>query len=324
MNVSGASPSPASVAAPDSGLVSVVLNFLDAERFIEEAVDSVYAQSHPAWELVLVDDGSRDGSTAIARRYAARDPGRVRYLEFPGHENRGASAARNLGIAESRGEFVAFLDADDVCFEHRLKRSVELLQRHPEADMVYGETEYWHSWAGESAPYPDRIQPHWFDADRVVAPPDLLVAYLMHTAALPCMSAITLRRSAALASGGFIESFPGMHDDQAFLARFCLTRSVFVSHECWDRYRQHPASLSAAAAERGEVAEAQRIYLAWLRALLDAEGMRDTRVWDALRYAERVTAYQGAGARNRVARAALRAFTRLRMALRPSATLAPR
>ena len=309
---------------PDPGVVSVVMNFLDAERFIDEAVESVYAQSFPAWELLLVDDGSTDGSTAIARRYAARDPERVRYLEFPGHENRGASAARNLGIAEARGEFVAFLDADDVWLEDRLKQSVALLQRHQDADMAYGETEYWYSWAGEAAPHADRVQPHWFAADRVVRPPELLIGHLMHTASLPSVSAITLRREAALASGGFLESFPGMHDDQAFLARFCLARGVYVAHECWDRYRQHPGSLSALSAQRGEDARARSLYLAWLREFLDAEEMRGTRVWDALRYAERVSAYQGAGRRMKLMRWVLRARTRLRMALRPSGTLASR
>jgi len=72
-------------------LVSVVVIFLDAARFLEEAVASVLAQDHPNWELLLVDDGSRDGSSAIARRYAERHPGRVRHLEHAGHANRGKS-----------------------------------------------------------------------------------------------------------------------------------------------------------------------------------------------------------------------------------------
>ena len=310
--------------APDAGRVSVVMNFLDAERFIKEAIDSVYAQSYPAWELLLVDDGSSDGSTAIAKGYAARDPGRVRYLEFPGHENRGASAARNLGIVEARGEFIAFLDSDDIWFPEHLVRSVELLCAHPDADMVYGESEYWYSWAGDTALHHDRVQPHGIRADRVIRAPELLIAHLLHVAALPCMSTITLRRSAALACGGFVESFRGMHDDQAFLARFCLTRRVYVAHECWDRYRQHPASLCAVSVRRGEDVGARRVYLSWLREFLDAQGMRDTRVWDALRYAERVAAYQVPGRRKKLVRWMLRAATKLRMALRPSPNLAAR
>jgi hypothetical protein len=151
----------------------------------------------------------------------------------------------------------------------------------------------------------------------------LLLAYLLHEASLPSMSAITVRRRAAVDSGGFVESFRGMHDDQAFLARFCLTRGAYVAHECWERYRQHQSSLCAVSAQRGEAAEARAVYLAWLREFLDAEGVRDTRVWDALRYAERVSPYQGPGRRKRAVRWALHAGTRLLMALRPSRPRAP-
>ena len=81
--------------------------FWEAERFLEEAIESVVAQTYASWELLLVDDGSRDGSTAIARRYVRRFPDRMRYLEHPGHANLGMSASRNLGIRHSRGSYVA-------------------------------------------------------------------------------------------------------------------------------------------------------------------------------------------------------------------------
>src|SRR5215218_5812117 len=93
-------------------LVSVIIIFLDAERFIEEAIESVFAQTYDDWELLLVDDGSTDGDTRIALEYAEQNPGRVRYLQHPGHQNRGMSASRNLGIGSARGEYIAFLDAD--------------------------------------------------------------------------------------------------------------------------------------------------------------------------------------------------------------------
>src|SRR5206468_2884667 len=78
--------------------VSVVVIFLNAERFLDEAIQSVMGQTYPHWELLLVDDGSTDGSSAIARGYTERQPNRVRYLEHPGHRNAGMSASRNLGL----------------------------------------------------------------------------------------------------------------------------------------------------------------------------------------------------------------------------------
>jgi glycosyltransferase involved in cell wall biosynthesis len=95
-------------------LVSVIIIFLDEERFIQEAIESVFAQTYSHWELLLVDDGSKDASTQIARRCAETNPGRVRYLEHEDHRNRGMSASRNLGLQHAKGDFIAFLDADDV------------------------------------------------------------------------------------------------------------------------------------------------------------------------------------------------------------------
>jgi glycosyltransferase involved in cell wall biosynthesis len=298
-------------------LVSVVVSFLNEERFIDEAIASVRAQTYRTWELLLVDDGSTDASSEIARLHAASDPERLRYLEFPGHENRGLSAARNLGIAEARGELIAFLDADDIWLPSRLERGVELLRRHPAADMVYGESEYWRSWDGERQAFRDRVQPHGFSADRVVPAPELLARYLTHRAALPCPTSMMARTRAVRDSGGFIESFRGMHEDQAFLARFCLYHDVYVAHECWDRYRQHDESLSASAAQMGEVAKARRVFLAWLHEFLAEQGMRGTRVWDALRFAERVNEYQGRGLYAKAARIALKSITMARMGMRP-------
>src|SRR5262245_36560058 len=97
----------------DKPLVSVIIIFFDAEQFIKEAIESVFAQTYDAWELLLVDDGSTDGSPAIAERCAKRYSGKVRHLEHGGRQNRGMSASRNLGIANANGEYIAFLDADD-------------------------------------------------------------------------------------------------------------------------------------------------------------------------------------------------------------------
>ena len=77
----------------DRPAVSVVINFLDEARFLQEAIDSVFAQTHADWELLLVDDGSTDGSVRIARDAAEQNPGRVRYFEHPNHANLGESSS---------------------------------------------------------------------------------------------------------------------------------------------------------------------------------------------------------------------------------------
>src|SRR5262245_19962637 len=100
--------------------VSIVTPFLDSGTFLEPAIESVLAQTFRKWELLLVDDGSTDGSSAVARRFAVALPDKVKYLTHPHRENRGASASRNLGIENAAGEYLAFLDADDVYLPHKL------------------------------------------------------------------------------------------------------------------------------------------------------------------------------------------------------------
>src|SRR5215208_465500 len=109
-------------AATKSPRVSAIVIFLNAGPFFEEAIESILVQDYDDWELLLVDDGSTDGSTEIARRYADGDPSRIRYLTHPGGENRGMSASRNLGVRQARGEYVAFLDADDTWLQGKLTR----------------------------------------------------------------------------------------------------------------------------------------------------------------------------------------------------------
>jgi glycosyltransferase involved in cell wall biosynthesis len=289
------------------GLVSVVVIFLDEAAFLEEAIASVLAQTYSNWELLLVDDGSTDGSNRIARRHAEADPARIRYLEHPGHENRGMSASRNLGIASARGEFVAFLDGDDVWLPRRLERSVALLREHPQAQMVYGATQHWHSWLDAAAPARDRVPGHWFRANRMFRPPDLLVRYLRQTATLPSPLSMTVRREALLEVGGFEESFRTLYEDQVFLARLCLRHAVYVSNEWLDRYRQHPDSACAVGNARGEETLARRKYLAWVESYLEAQGFRDSEVWSALQFARALDERPATGWRARLSRLARRA-----------------
>ena len=123
-------------------LVSVVMPFFNGASFLHESIASVASQSYDRWELLLVDDGSTDGSANVARSWVADRPARMRYLQHADAANRGISASRNLGIRHASGELVAFLDADDVWLKDKLARHVELLAARPEAGMMYGRTEY--------------------------------------------------------------------------------------------------------------------------------------------------------------------------------------
>lgn len=107
-------------------MVSVVIPLYNKVRHIGRALDSVFAQSHQEFEVIVVNDGSTDGSQEVVRKYA--DP-RMRLVD---QENAGVSAARNRGIAEAKGELVAFLDADDEWLPDHITTVGRLATRHPE------------------------------------------------------------------------------------------------------------------------------------------------------------------------------------------------
>lgn len=110
--------------------VSVITPVWNAEATLGQTVASVQAQSLTDWEMWLVDDGSTDGSRALARSLAAADP-RLRMLGWD--ENRGAAAARNAGIRAARAGRIAFLDADDLWHPSKLARQLDFMDAHGHA-----------------------------------------------------------------------------------------------------------------------------------------------------------------------------------------------
>ena len=269
--------------------VSIITIFLDAERFLEEAIESILAQTYDHWELVLVDDGSTDGSSALAQDYAARHPDRIRYCTHPGHENRGMSASRNRGIRASTAPLIAFLDADDIWLPRRLEAQVELIEALPTVDMVYGPTRYWYSWTGAPTDQDrDCTYPLGLPLRQPIEPPTVLRKFLETSGhILPGTCSLLVRRSAVEAVGGFEEKFRGSYEDQVFLAKITAHHRVAVTDECLDLYRQHPNSCCAIAMEEGEYIPdephpAKKRYLDWLRTYFDTCGLDDPSLRAAL------------------------------------------
>lgn len=264
-------------------LISVIMNFLNREDFIIEAIDSVLAQSCADWELILVDDGSSDASTAIAKDYATRFAGKIIYVDHPGHANLGASASRNKGAAIARGTFLAFLDSDDVWMPRKLEEQAVLLASHRDAVLVCGAILYWHSWNGDAG---DRAVLTAGIADRLVAPPGIaLKAYPLGRSSGAGVDFMVVR-TVYLALGGFEEAFPGMFDDQSFLLKVFIRHPVYVSSKVWLKYRQHPGSCSEAVRVDGSYERVREQFFAWLTGYLAANNP-DPRLTKALAKARR-------------------------------------
>lgn len=263
--------------------VSVIIPFFDTPpAFMREAVDSVLRQTYSDWEILLVDDGSSSPSTDAARSLALTDC-RIRYLEHPGHRNRGQSATRNLGFAAAGGEFLALLDADDVWLPHKLEEQVALLDANPDAAMLYGNTLYWYSWSGDPTDVQrDHLPILGLPPGTLVQPPRLVPLYLQGRVAVPCTCSVLARREVVEAVGGFEESARAPYGDQIFYAKFCLRAAVLVVGACWDLYRQRDTSLSHSASAEQE-REHRKAYLEWLEGYLTDQAIEEPSVWRALR-----------------------------------------
>lgn len=118
------------------GRVTVLIPLYNRARYIEEAISSVLSQDYQNIELIVIDDGSTDGSDQIVERYA--DQGKLILLRHPGNVNKGQSAALNLGLARASGEFIAILDSDDLYAVGKIAKQVEFLNKNPEIGLVYG------------------------------------------------------------------------------------------------------------------------------------------------------------------------------------------
>ncbi len=132
-------------------LVSVVIPAFNAERFLAEAIESVLAQDHGNLEVIVVDDGSLDGTGQLAARYP------VKTIAQP---NGGQAAARNTGVACARGPLVAFLDADDLWMPGKLSTEVAFLNDHPDAGYVLSRMQ---RVLLPGAPWPPGTPAGWFD-----------------------------------------------------------------------------------------------------------------------------------------------------------------
>ena len=258
-------------AAPRS---TAIIIFLDEERFLREAVESVFNQTADDWELLLVDDGSRDGSPDIAAGFVRSAPHQVRLLQHPRHENRGMSASRNLGLSHARGEFIGFLDADDLWVPTKLTEQQERFDREPDIGLLYGRTLIWHQW-NPAAAAEDFLYPLGVEPDRTYAPPALFEVLLANKAQTPTTCNAMMRSALIERIGGFEEAFRGMFEDQVFFAKALLAAPAHVADRVWAKYRQHDDSHSFVAERTRSVSKSRITYLQWLDAYARRVGVAE-------------------------------------------------
>jgi glycosyltransferase involved in cell wall biosynthesis len=176
---------------PSTDLVSVIVPAFNAADTVCDTVRSALNQTHRNLEIIIVDDGSTDQTQAVASSFVERDP-RVRYVR---KDNGGVASARNRGIAEARGEFVAPLDADDLWYPTKLERQLERFeQTGPETALVYA----WCCWIDNHGTVTNSAPPTRFEGSIL---PEMCLGNVVISG-----SNALIRRNALIAAGGFDES----------------------------------------------------------------------------------------------------------------------
>jgi glycosyltransferase involved in cell wall biosynthesis len=253
--------------------VSVIMCFLNAEQFIVEAVESVLRQTYDSWELILLDDGSTDNSTALAQQYARQYASKIVYCEHQGHLNRGLSASRNEALTRCQGEFIAFLDADDVWLPAMLTHNVALMQAQ-DVTVICEATEYWYDWMESSKQ--NTVVVVGGQQDHAYAPSQLVLElYPLGSGAAPCVCGILVKKEALKRCGGFDNSFPGMYEDQVILIKLYLSERVYISSGCHNRYRQRHDSLLHKSLSSGSYVQDRLYFMRWLQSYLAAQHTTD-------------------------------------------------
>ena len=184
-------------------MVSVIIPAFNAEKYVTAAVDSVLAQTYPALECIVVDDGSTDRTVEIVMAYGER----VRYVHQP---NAGRSAARNRGISAATGEYVNFLDADDYLAPEKIEQQVAFLKMHSEYDAVYCRVAYFEEGREDSRYSVKRATP---EGDIL---PELLYGNFI------TVHAPLIRKSAAILIDGFDPAL-ARYEDWDFFLRLAIS-----------------------------------------------------------------------------------------------------
>lgn len=245
--------------------LSVVLSIYNGEEFVADAVECILNQTYTDFELILINDGSKDGSLAIMQDYAAKDA-RIRIID---QENTGLTIALRRGVDAAKGEYIARMDADDVSLPQRFEKQMALLNANPELIAVTCDVEHF---------YDDGTPSH---VARIRKDARVLPLYLVFSNRIGGHGQMIYRRDAYYAAGGYDPDF-NYAEDYDLWTRLIAHGPFGIVPETLYRYRTgHDSISSRNAVRQAEVAGrvCRRQYEAMTGEVMDEETSRAMRVF---------------------------------------------
>jgi glycosyltransferase involved in cell wall biosynthesis len=256
-------------------LISVIVPAYNAEATVLETIDSIRHQTFSDFELIVIDDGSTDRT--LARVQSVRDP-RVRTFTC---SNQGLAASRNRGIERSVGEFISFIDADDMWTPDKLELQLEALRRHPDVALAYS----WTAFVDSGGRFLFAKEPSWFEGD-------VYMDLLRNCNFLASGSNILVRRNCVIAVGGFDTSLEAAHDwDFGLRIAARWPFAVVPRYQILYRISEHAMSANAARAERNCLLLCEKAFgtLPAVRTRNRAESLASVKQYVAFLYLSRTT-----------------------------------
>jgi len=207
--------------------VSIVIPAYNAEAFIEETIDNAFKQTITDFEMIVVDDGSTDRTKQVIEKYTDK----IIYIY---QKNQGTSAARNTGIYCAQGQYIAFLDSDDIWFPSKLERQINYLESNPKIDLVGCDAELINE-NGKS------FNKFYSKGKKYDVSPDEMFAQLLKKDFIP-ISSVVVKKSLARALGGFDLSMDC--EDYEFLLRAVQKYNIAFIDDVLMQYRISPNNKS--------------------------------------------------------------------------------
>lgn len=264
--------------------VSVIIPFFNRERFLLQSIESILSQSFEDWELLLVDDGSTDSSSSIAAAYVDKYPTKIFLFSHEGKQNLGASKSRNLGITNARGKYITFLDSDDIFYPTALEQELAAFAKSPEADVVCGTLDLWHSWEeNKTNSDVDFTINLGLELEKLYEPPALLIHNLIAGGRKPGINSIMMKRDFIDLIKAFEGDFRHVSEDQVFWSKVSLNGKIYVMDACLARYRQHTDSSCSVLIQNGNETQNWEVFLDWLENYLKEKEIEDAKVWNAVK-----------------------------------------
>jgi len=241
-------------------MVSIIIPCFNSGKYLSECIDSILFQDYTDFEIIIVNDCSSDNTLQIARDYAKKDK-RIQITGTSDVQSMGASYARNKGFEISKGEYVVFLDSDDIWLPTSLKRLVNLIEKHSEAGWVIGNCIYFEDFRYNLNSY--QYSKYNFD-EGLYQKQELILKFVQNFNQTPSQGAAIIKREVVKKIKGWENEFKMNYTDQAFYFKILCETKTLVTYDYFLLYRYHEESASLKGIKSGEFQKNEKKFFQWL------------------------------------------------------------